>query len=106
MSERIRVRLFAEYGRDWPLWFPADRPEYDDEGMGLLSGDLVQRAVDWAADFGALEPGLAWPSEVARLQHLLEGYRLARLVQEELGPGFDVVATHDHFGDPWAGLTD
>jgi len=99
----IIVRVFPEYGEEWPFWFPSDFPTSGEE---LVSDDLRKRAEDWSKAWAeSLSPAFEWLSETVRLEYLVEGYRIAARLQQELGYEFTVIAEHDSI-DPWAGLTD
>lgn len=89
------IRLFPDYGRDWPLW-ENSTPTWDvgytttPAGYGLssaLTRDLAEWNALWEANF---DPFDGWKSELARESWRQAGARIATRLQEEVRAFADV----------------
>jgi hypothetical protein len=84
-----RVTLMNEYSVTWPLWV-ADGPA--DERDPPVSAALAQRLRAWARDFDEhVHWPHGWDDDARPAQHAREAVRLHRAVQQDLGPGYEVV---------------
>lgn len=97
---RRRIRLFPDYGRDWPLWensTPSWDPGYTmtPEMYGLseaLTADLSEWNTLWALNFDELD---GWSSDVIRDRWRSGGEAIAARLRAE------VVEFADVEYDPW-----
>lgn len=89
------IRLFPEYGRDWPLW-ENSTPTWDvgyattPEMYGLsetLQRDLLVWNELWAANF---DPFDGWASDTAREKWREDGTRIAARLRAEVVDFADV----------------
>lgn len=77
-----RLRMFNEYGVDWPFW--DDDGPMDVEDLSLPE-ELTSRVLRWAAGFnGEFDWDRGWPSAAQRDAHVAEGHQLFREVQAAL----------------------
>lgn len=87
-GDRDVVRLMNDYAARWPLWVRfggTRRSDWD------VSADLADRLEAWAAVFDEHYHGeTGWPVSRIRETQRAEGAELARLLQAELGAGWEV----------------
>lgn len=77
-----RIRMFNEYGVDWPFW--DDDGPMDVEDLPLPE-ELTSRVLRWAAGFNdEFDWDQGWASAAHRDAHVAEGNRLFREVQAAL----------------------
>jgi hypothetical protein len=98
----VSILLMADYGAD-PLW----RRYESVQGTRVvnltldslpLSSPLKRELRAWATRFDALSrTDYAWPSRAARQQWVTDGQALLDPVRRELGPGYDVTYSADHY---------
>jgi hypothetical protein len=93
--ERLVIRLFPDYGRDWPLW-ENSTPTWDvgytttPETYGLsdeLTRDLAAWNALWESDF---DPFDGWTSERARERWRGDGETVAARLRAEVAHFADV----------------
>ncbi|WP_242090124.1 hypothetical protein [Microbacterium lacticum] len=89
------IRLFPEYGRNWPLW-ENSTPAWDvgyttTPEMYGLSEDLTRDMADWNALWEAnFDPFDGWKSDAARERWREEGVRVATRLRAEVADFADV----------------
>lgn len=92
---RRTIRLFPDYGRDWPLW-ENTTPTWDvgytttPKTYGLspeLTRDIAQWNSLWSANF---DPFDGWKTDVAREQWRKDGARIASRLRAEVANFADV----------------
>ncbi|WOO98704.1 ASCH domain-containing protein [Micrococcus terreus] len=77
-----RLRMFNEYGVDWPFWDDDGPMDVDDLP---LPEELTSRVLRWAAGFNdEFDWDRGWPSAAQRDAHVAEGHQLFREVQAAL----------------------
>jgi hypothetical protein len=91
------LRLMAEYGCSSPLWLDGG---YVDPKELPLPAELGSALEAWAASFNATldhayPPDSRLPTEAEKISWLVEGRRLGRELQTQLGPTYEVVYFHD-----------
>jgi len=89
------IRLFPEYGRDWPLW-ENSTPAWDvgytttPDTYGLsddLTRDMAELNASWDANFDPFE---GWKSDMAREQWRKDGVDIAARLRVEVADFADV----------------
>jgi hypothetical protein len=92
-----RMRLMAEHDA-FPLWADPHEGTWGDPWRGEspedlpLSPSLVAALWAWTEQYGQLERRqFRWTSRDGRRAFLVEGRRLLRRLQQELGPGYEIV---------------
>lgn len=97
---RRAIRLFPDYGRDWPLWENAT-PTWDagytttPDAYGLSDGlarDLADWNALWEANFDPIE---GWTDDTARSKWREDGLAIAARLQTEVADFADVTY------EPW-----
>lgn len=87
----VPVRLMNEYGAAWPVWVPDDGEFVTEFGVGSFSSEINARLEVWAQDFERhMDPQAGWQAPELATRHVEEGRALARAMQEELGPDYQV----------------
>jgi hypothetical protein len=99
-SERRVIRLFPDYGRDWPLWENStatwDVGYTTTPEMYGLSGALTRDMADWNALWEAnFDPFDGWTDEVARDQWRIAGIAITARLRAEVLSFADVIY------EPW-----
>lgn len=93
--ERRTIRLFPDYGRDWPLW-ENSTPTWDvgytatPETYGLSTGltrDIAEWNALWESNF---DPFDGWRSDTARAQWEHDGAQIAARLRAEVAEFADV----------------
>ncbi|UOQ88583.1 hypothetical protein MUN74_15105 [Agromyces endophyticus] len=89
------IRLFPEYGRDWPLW-ENSTPTWDvgyttTPEMYGLSDDLTRHIAEWNALWNAnFDPFDGWKDDAARERWREEGVAIAGRLAAEVADFADV----------------
>ncbi|MFE4950007.1 hypothetical protein ACFQ9V_07850 [Leifsonia sp. NPDC056665] len=89
------IRLFPDYGRDWPLW-ENSTPTWDvgyttTPAMYSLSEDLTRDLAEWNALWDSnFDPFDGWKSDAAREQWRVTGRGIAARLQREVADFADV----------------
>lgn len=93
--DRREIRLFPDYGRDWPLW-ENSTPTWDvgytttPEMYGLsdhLTRDMAEWNTFWDANF---DPSDGWKDDGAREQWRKDGVAIAKRLRAEVADFADV----------------
>lgn len=91
--ERRLIRLFPDYGRDWPLWESSVSPHgytTTPETYGL-SAQLSDRLARWNAWWEAhFDPFAGWDSEESREQWCRDGEQVSSQLRCEVAAFADV----------------
>lgn len=94
-SARRVIRLFPDYGRDWPLW-ENSTPTWDvgyttRPDMYGLSEDLTRDLADWNALWATnFDPSDGWQDEAAREKWRQDGVEIAARLRSEVAGFADV----------------
>ena len=94
------IRLFPDYGRDWPLW-ENSTPTWDvgyttTPEMYGLSDELTRDIAEWNTLWDvSFDPFHGWKSEVAREKWQEDGAAIATRLRAEVADFADVEY------DPW-----
>lgn len=88
-SDLMRLKVLADYDC-WPIWHDGgEKVGPIDPASLAISGELVDAFNRWQAEFDAslnhADPAASSLADPVRFEH--EGRRLARALQQELGPG-------------------
>lgn len=98
--KRRVIRLFPDYGRDWPLW-ENSMPTWDvgyttTPEMYGLSDDLTRDMATWNALWeGNFDPFDGWKSDAAREQWREDGVSIVSRLRGEVADFADVTY------EPW-----
>lgn len=83
------VRLFNEYGVDWPMWGPDGLTVRED--WPQVPDALAAQLRSWGENFNDhYDPFTGWPDPHHRSASAAEGRRLARHMQTALGRAWEV----------------
>ncbi len=93
--ERRVIRLFPDYGRDWPLWeSPLTAPDgryCTDPEVYRLSVELTEELARWNAHWEThFDPFEGWDSEENRERWHRDGVRISSWLQREVAGFADV----------------
>ena len=89
------VRLYADFGRDWPLW----EDELDGDEVNIctapadygLDGDLTEEIHQWYVYWQwHYDPDTLWDGDAGRADWLTRAKSIARRIRETLPPGSTV----------------
>jgi hypothetical protein len=88
------IRLFPDYGRDWPLWensTPERQTDYTTtpEDYGL-SPELTGRLAAWNRFWETHSGADGWDDDASEAQWRLEGERIAAQLRREVAGFADV----------------